>query len=59
MNEKWFVSTVEAKNYPFYATQYHPEKNPFEWDVPAPHSEFAIRATFKMSLFFNEEAKKS
>ena len=26
-----FISTLEAKTYPFYATQFHPEKNTFEW----------------------------
>ena len=27
-----FVSTVEGKTLPFYATQWHPEKVQFEWD---------------------------
>ena len=26
-----FVSTIEAKDYPFYGVQYHPEKNNFEY----------------------------
>merc|ERR1712113_707136 len=26
-----FVSTVEARRYPISATQWHPEKNNFEW----------------------------
>ena len=28
---KEFVSTMEGIKYPFYATQWHPEKNSFEW----------------------------
>ena len=30
-----FVSTVEAKDYPIYGTQYHPEKNSYEWRIPS------------------------
>lgn len=26
-----FISTIEAKNFPFYGTQFHPEKNIFMW----------------------------
>ena len=26
-----FVSTIEAKNYPIFGTQFHPEKNAYEW----------------------------
>ncbi|TNN77431.1 Gamma-glutamyl hydrolase [Liparis tanakae] len=34
-----FVSTVEAYHFPFYGTQWHPEKNAFEWrSRPIPHS---------------------
>ena len=28
-----FVSTMEHKKYPLYASQWHPEKNQFEWVV--------------------------
>lgn len=30
-NGNVFVSMVEAKKYPIYAVQFHPEKNAFEW----------------------------
>lgn len=30
-----FVSTAEAFNYPYFLTQYHPEKNSFEWRIDA------------------------
>ena len=36
-NEK-FVTTMEAKKYPFYAVQFHAEKNLYEWNVYADRS---------------------
>ena len=38
-----FISAMEAKEFPFFATQFHPEKNSFEWAVgyPAiPHTKY-------------------
>jgi hypothetical protein len=29
---KAFVSSIEGKSIPVYATQWHPEKNQFEWN---------------------------
>ncbi|CAN9506030.1 unnamed protein product [Ophioblennius macclurei] len=58
--ETEFLSTVEAYNYPIYATQWHPEKNPFEWRKPHyAHFNSAIRMTFSMAEFFVSEAKKN
>lgn len=55
-----FVSTIEAYDYPIYGTQWHPEKNAFEWTRPyIPHSPAAIKTTFYMADFFVSEAKKS
>lgn len=55
-----FVSTIEAYDYPIYGTQWHPEKNAFEWTRPyIPHSSAAIKTTFYMADFFVSEAKKS
>ncbi|XP_068566330.1 gamma-glutamyl hydrolase [Cebidichthys violaceus] len=54
------VSTFEAYDYPIYGTQWHPEKNAFEWRSPyIPHSPPAIQTTFYMAEFFVSEAKKS
>jgi hypothetical protein len=41
-----FVSTLESKAYPFYGSQWHPEKNGFEWTVneAIPHSSNAVAA---------------
>ncbi|XP_062850102.1 gamma-glutamyl hydrolase [Trichomycterus rosablanca] len=58
--EKEFVSTMEAYYHPIYATQWHPEKNAFEWTHPyIPHSPAAIKTTFYMAHFFVNEAKKN
>ncbi|XP_042255871.1 gamma-glutamyl hydrolase [Thunnus thynnus] len=55
-----FVSTVEAYDYPIYGTQWHPEKNAFEWTRPyIPHSPSAIKTTFYMAEFFVSEARKN
>ncbi|XP_030611820.1 gamma-glutamyl hydrolase [Archocentrus centrarchus] len=55
-----FVSTVEAHEYPIYGTQWHPEKNAFEWRQPyIPHSPSAIKTTFYMAEFFVSEARKN
>uniref|UniRef100_A0AAX7TL47 folate gamma-glutamyl hydrolase n=1 Tax=Astatotilapia calliptera TaxID=8154 RepID=A0AAX7TL47_ASTCA len=55
-----FVSTVEAYDYPIYGTQWHPEKNAFEWTRPSiPHSPSAVKTTFYMAEFFVNEARKN
>ncbi|XP_059183046.1 gamma-glutamyl hydrolase [Centropristis striata] len=55
-----FVSTVEAYDYPIYGTQWHPEKNAFEWTRPyIPHSPSAVKTTFYMADFFVNEARKN
>ncbi|XP_074549758.1 gamma-glutamyl hydrolase [Halichoeres trimaculatus] len=55
-----FISTFEAYDYPIYGTQWHPEKNAFEWMKPyIPHSPSAIKTTFYMAEFFVSEARKS
>ncbi|KAJ8413339.1 hypothetical protein AAFF_G00093350 [Aldrovandia affinis] len=51
-----FVSTFEAHNLPIYATQWHPEKNAFEFTKPViPHSRFAVKTGFFMADFFVNE----
>lgn len=60
-----FVSTMEAYNYPFYGTQWHPEKNNFEWSLKegsysnTPHSPNSVRASIETAMFFIQEARKS
>ncbi|XP_063062666.1 gamma-glutamyl hydrolase-like [Engraulis encrasicolus] len=55
-----FISTMEAYHYPVYGTQWHPEKNAFEWSRSYyPHTPSAIKTTFYMADFFVNEAKKN
>ena len=63
-NGPFFVSTMEARDYPFYGTQWHPEKNNFEWSQNAdysnlPHSPNAILVSEATARFFLSEARKS
>ncbi|CAL1591817.1 unnamed protein product [Knipowitschia caucasica] len=56
-----FVSTMEAYQYPFYAVQWHPEKNLFEWSrsQPLPHSPSAVKVASCCAHFFISEARKN
>ncbi|XP_041924360.1 gamma-glutamyl hydrolase-like isoform X1 [Alosa sapidissima] len=55
-----FISTMEAYHFPVYGTQWHPEKNAFEWSRKYyPHTQSAIKTTFYMADFFVNEAKKN
>ncbi|XP_062335527.1 gamma-glutamyl hydrolase [Osmerus eperlanus] len=55
-----FVSTMEAYKFPIYGTQWHPEKNAFEWSRPyIPHSPAAVKTTFYMADFLVNEARQS
>ncbi|KAM1583217.1 hypothetical protein ACFX10_030858 [Malus domestica] len=59
-DDKVYVSTVHAYNYPVTAFQWHPEKNAFEWGLPMiPHSEDAIQVTQHAANFLVSEARKS
>ncbi|XP_061877911.1 gamma-glutamyl hydrolase-like [Entelurus aequoreus] len=55
-----FLSTFEATDFPIYGTQWHPEKNAFEWRKPHfAHGPSAVQVTFFMAEFFVGEARKS
>jgi len=57
-----FISTLEAKDYPFYGTQFHPEKNNFEWSQlysEIPHTQEAVKVSNYFANFFVSEARKS
>jgi len=63
---KSFVSTIEAKKYPITATQWHPEKNNFEWGKigrggfeAIPHSVDAVLLSQFMANQFVHWARKS
>lgn len=59
-----FVSTIEAKRYPITATQWHPEKNNFEWGKigklgyeAIPHSSEAVLLSQHMANNFVDRAR--
>lgn len=61
-----FISSMEAKQYPFFATQFHPEKSPFEWTDHIPdldddisHSREAVNTAYYMAQFFVNYARQS
>jgi len=57
-----FISTIEAQDYPFYGTQFHPEKNQFEWAEKypnIPHSREAIQVGQYFGEYFIEQARMS
>ncbi|XP_065659466.1 gamma-glutamyl hydrolase A isoform X3 [Hydra vulgaris] len=60
-----FISTYEARFYPFYATQWHPEENVFEFPITESgestinHSYEAVTISQYMSNFFVNECRKS
>ncbi|CAL4894443.1 unnamed protein product [Urochloa decumbens] len=63
--DKEYVSTVQAKDYPIIGTQWHPEKV-FEWGQAvslehdkAPHSEDAVRLSEHFAKYFISQARKS
>jgi len=61
-SDHWHVSAIEAKDYPFYGLQWHPEKNPFEWHpalTGVVHTPSSIRVAQYFADFFVNEARKN
>eukprot|EP01112_Ceratiomyxa_fruticulosa_P000019 TRINITY_DN0_c2_g1_i3.p1 TRINITY_DN0_c2_g1~~TRINITY_DN0_c2_g1_i3.p1 ORF type:complete len:317 (-),score=54.86 TRINITY_DN0_c2_g1_i3:74-1024(-) len=60
-NGREFLSTLESKKYPIYATQWHPEKPLYEWNIHEVinHSTDSILANQYTSNFFVSECRKS
>lgn len=59
-----YISTMEAKHFPFYGVQFHPEKNSYEWVTAEghsniPHTKAAIEVGQFFAQFFINEARKS
>lgn len=60
-NGKVFISTIEARQYPFYGTQWHPEVNSYLWreDYKINHNPDATRIAQYITNFIVGEARKS
>lgn len=58
---KAFASTIEAKDYPIYGVQWHPERPQFQWATSdrISHTIDAIRAMQYTANFFVHEATKN
>lgn len=58
-NGKPFVSTVEGKIWPLYATQWHPEKAPWEWNPKwkIKRNDLAIQLSNYFGRYFVNECK--
>ena len=55
-----FVGMVEAKNYPIFGTQFHPEKNLYEWNQDSINHDFdAVSMTTYFANFFVAQARKN
>jgi gamma-glutamyl hydrolase len=55
-----YVATAEHRAYPFFATQWHPEKPPFEFGMAeVPHTLDAIRVSQRLANAFIEAARRS
>ena len=55
-----FIGALEAKKFPFYAVQFHPEKTIFEWEVEEiSHNQTAIDFSHYIARFFSLEVKKN
>jgi gamma-glutamyl hydrolase len=62
-----FVSMIEARKYPFYGTQFHGEKNAYEWSqgwekndtAKEAHGAGAVEAMQYLGSFFVDSARQS
>lgn len=56
-----YISAMEARQYPITATQFHPEKNQFEWNtrLHIPHSPEAVEMGQEMANFLVREARRN
>ncbi|TMW41606.1 hypothetical protein DOY81_013314, partial [Sarcophaga bullata] len=56
-----FISTIEHKKYPFYGTQFHPEKNIYEFirNRNITHTSRAIQASQYFADFLLNESRRN
>lgn len=58
---KVFVTSMEGKKHPFWAGQFHPERNGWEWteEEQIDHSPEAVVAMHQLATFLVNESRKS
>jgi len=55
-----FISNIEAKQYPFWGVQFHPEKNIYEWSYDSiPHDLKSVQIWQYFAEFFVRQARRS
>lgn len=57
-----FVSLFESKDHPIWGSQFHPEKNPFEWAVKydeIPHQQDAVDVAIYFANFFVQQCRRN
>ena len=55
-----YISTIEHKQYPFFGTQWHPEKPPYEFsDATIPHTHDAISVSQHLANMFVDYTRNS
>lgn len=59
-----YVAMAEARDYPFYAVQFHPEKAPYEWTTSPghnkiPHTKEAVHLSYYLAQVFVTQARRS
>jgi len=62
INQLEFIALMEAHEYPIWVSQFHPEKNPYEWTRKydnIPHSKEAMDASAFFARYFVEHTRKN
>lgn len=56
-----YISTIEARAYPISASQWHPEKNAYEWptSLHIPHSPDAVEMGQEVANYFVSQARRN
>jgi gamma-glutamyl hydrolase len=55
------ISITLGRRYPIFGTQWHPEKNGFEWGLGTtiPHTENAVQVMQYVANFFADQARQN
>ena len=57
-----FIALLEARDYPIWGSQFHPEKNSYEWSRKyknIPHTKEAMEATIFFANYFVEQTRRN